>query len=121
LIPGLLGLLSWLNERRKGNIDLLTMSHSSAITLLQAAQTRLKIVEDELSSLDAQYDKEKARRREIEDSLAEERRLIKEYSEKIKELKEHIAALEAQIKELKDKLAALEEKNKADLGRTGLE
>lgn len=115
LIPGILGVLGWLNERRKGSIDLMTLSHTSTIQLLQAAQERLKNVENELQALDVQYDAEKARRREYEDNLAEERRQVKDYLAKIKELEALIASLEKQVADLKVKLAALEEKGKIDL------
>lgn len=117
LIPGILGVLGWVNERRKGSIDLMTLSHTSTIQMLQAAQERLKDVETELQTLDERYDAEKMRRREYEDTLAEERRQAKAYLEKIKELEALITNLEKQVIDLRAKLTALEEKGTKDLGK----
>lgn len=102
LIPGIVGVLGWWNERRKGNLDLMTASNTSAVALLQVAQARLKEVEDDLAQADAQYDAERNRRRDCEDSLAEEKRSAKSYASKVKEMEIIIANLDEQVKQLKE-------------------
>ena len=66
LVPGILGVLGWMNERRKNNADITDINQKTAINMISLLTSRNKDLEDDLDKCETENDELRKKIKESE-------------------------------------------------------